>query len=132
MRVAPSFTTARYRRKARDTPTVSAAICLKKASPVLVCWRGLRRDRHPHCRRSLEGLRRIRLKDPLGPAAAEQCHDRGCSETGNTMPSIPLSIPVDGAQHLDDQFRAVLDTIPALVWITDPAGAAVYINRRWL
>src|SRR5262249_36299455 len=39
---------------------------------------------------------------------------------------------VDGVQHLDDQFRAVLDTIPALVWITDAAGAAVYINRRWL
>ena len=48
------------------------------------------------------------------------------------MPFTRLPIPVDGVQHLDDQFRAVLDTIPALLWITDAAGAAVYINRRWL
>src|SRR5262245_34762354 len=48
------------------------------------------------------------------------------------MPSIRLPIPVDGVQHLDDQFRTVLDTIPALLWVTDHVGAAVYINRRWL
>ena len=48
------------------------------------------------------------------------------------MPSIRLTVPADGVQRLDDQFRAVLDTIPALLWVTDPAGAAVYINRRWL
>jgi PAS domain S-box-containing protein len=74
----------------------------------------------------------IRLKDPLGADRSEQCHDRRCSETGGTMPFSRLPIPVDGVQHLDDQFRAVLDTIPALLWITDAAGAAVYINRRWL
>jgi PAS domain S-box-containing protein len=46
------------------------------------------------------------------------------------MPSIRLPIPVDAVQHLD--VRTVLDTIPALVWVADRAGAAVYINQRWL
>src|SRR5262245_63582900 len=49
-----------------------------------------------------------------------------------TRRSPRLPIPVDGRRLLDDRFRAVLDTIPALLWITDAAGAAVYINRRWL
>jgi PAS domain S-box-containing protein len=48
------------------------------------------------------------------------------------MPSIRLPIPLDGVQHLDDPFRAVLDAIPALVWVADRTGAAVYINQRWL
>jgi len=48
------------------------------------------------------------------------------------MPSIRLPIQLDGVHQLDDQFRAVLDTIPALVWVADCAGAAVYINQRWL
>jgi PAS domain S-box-containing protein len=74
----------------------------------------------------------MRLKDPLGSDRTERWHDRACSETRDTMPSTRLPIPVDGVQHLDDQFRALLDTIPALVWVADREGAAVYINQRWL
>src|SRR5262249_20680122 len=30
------------------------------------------------------------------------------------------------------QLRAVIDTIPALVWLANTEGAAEYLNRRWL
>ena len=30
-----------------------------------------------------------------------------------------------------DQYRALADTLPQLVWITDAAGQPVYFNRRW-
>jgi PAS domain S-box-containing protein len=48
------------------------------------------------------------------------------------MSSIRFPISADGVQPLDDQFRAVVDTVPALIWVADRTGAAVYINRRWL
>jgi PAS domain S-box-containing protein len=32
----------------------------------------------------------------------------------------------------DRQLRAVIDTIPALVWLANTKGAAEYLNRRWL
>jgi len=32
----------------------------------------------------------------------------------------------------DRQLRAVIDTIPALVWLANTEGAAEYLNRRWL
>jgi PAS domain S-box-containing protein len=36
-------------------------------------------------------------------------------------------------RNLDDnQLRAVIDTIPALVWLAASDGAAVHVNRRWL
>ena len=33
---------------------------------------------------------------------------------------------------VDDQLRAVLDAMPALVWLAAPDGAAVYLTQRWL
>lgn len=33
---------------------------------------------------------------------------------------------------LDDELHAVLETMPALVWLADAEGRAVYINGRWL
>ncbi len=38
----------------------------------------------------------------------------------------------DGSPTPDDQLRAVLDTLPALVWLANPDGVAVYHNRQWL
>jgi PAS domain S-box-containing protein len=111
---------------------VFAAIRPKKASsPMSVRAAGVEIDTCS-VEETLELLGRMLLKDPLGSDLTEQWHDRACLETGDIMPSIRLPIPLDGVQHLDSQFRAVLDTIPALVWVADRTGAAVYINQRWL
>jgi PAS domain S-box-containing protein len=32
----------------------------------------------------------------------------------------------------DEQLRAIIDTIPALVWSARPDGSAEFFNRRWL
>jgi PAS domain S-box-containing protein len=38
----------------------------------------------------------------------------------------------DKSNISDRQLRAVVDTIPGLVWLARPDGAAEYLNRRWL
>ena len=38
----------------------------------------------------------------------------------------------DHSNISDRQLRAVIDTIPALVWLANTEGAAEYLNRRWL
>src|SRR5262245_45368826 len=38
----------------------------------------------------------------------------------------------EGPHPNDDQLRAVLDAIPALVWLAAPDGGVVYAGRRWL
>ena len=53
-------------------------------------------------------------------------------ETGTTMSTIQLPAAGDGPHPVDDQLRAVLDAMPALVWLAAPDGAAVYIGQRWL
>ena len=42
-----------------------------------------------------------------------------------------LSEP-DHSNISDRQLRAVIDTIPALVWLANTEGAAEHLNRRWL
>jgi PAS domain S-box-containing protein len=32
----------------------------------------------------------------------------------------------------DEQLRAIIDTIPALVWSARPDGSVEFVNRRWL
>src|SRR6476646_2319539 len=32
----------------------------------------------------------------------------------------------------DEQLRAIIETIPALVWSAGPDGSAEFFNRRWL
>ena len=32
----------------------------------------------------------------------------------------------------EDQLRAIVDTIPALVWSARPDGSVEFFNRRWL
>ena len=48
------------------------------------------------------------------------------------MATIQLPAAGDGPHPVDDQLRAVLDAMPALVWLAAPDGAAVYIGQRWL
>ena len=36
------------------------------------------------------------------------------------------------AHLLDDRLRVVLDSVPALMWLANSDGAAVYLNRQWL
>src|SRR5262245_3538969 len=38
----------------------------------------------------------------------------------------------DESSVSDRQLRAVIDTIPGLVWLARADGAAEYLNRRWL
>jgi PAS domain S-box-containing protein len=40
--------------------------------------------------------------------------------------------PPNESNAFDRQLRAVVDTIPGLVWLASPDGAAQYLNRRWL
>ncbi|UBV43625.1 PAS domain S-box protein [Deinococcus taeanensis] len=35
------------------------------------------------------------------------------------------------AQRNEERYRAVLEGMPQIVWLTDPAGTPVYFNRRW-
>jgi PAS domain S-box-containing protein len=39
---------------------------------------------------------------------------------------------VDKNEALDNQFRAIIDTIPTLAWSALPNGALEFINQRWL
>src|SRR4051794_29600708 len=43
-----------------------------------------------------------------------------------------LVTAADRARLLDDRLRVVLDAVPALMWLANPDGAAVYLNRQWL
>jgi PAS domain S-box-containing protein len=38
----------------------------------------------------------------------------------------------DGSHSVDGQVRAILDALPASVWLAAPDGAAVYCSPRWL
>ena len=74
-----------------------------------------------------------RLKDPLGCNHAGSWHDRHVAvRDWNDMATIQLPAAGDGPRPVDDHLRAVLDAMPALVWLAAPDGAAVYIGRRWL
>ena len=42
------------------------------------------------------------------------------------------TVQPDHSNTPDRQLRAVIDTIPALVWLANIEGAAEYLNRRWL
>jgi PAS domain-containing protein len=42
------------------------------------------------------------------------------------------TVQADHSNVSDRQLRAVIDTIPALVWLANMEGAAEYLNRRWL
>jgi PAS domain S-box-containing protein len=42
------------------------------------------------------------------------------------------TVQPDHSNISDRQLRAVIDTIPALVWLANTEGAAEYLNRRWL
>ena len=34
--------------------------------------------------------------------------------------------------HLGEEFRAIADAMPQLVWTARPDGAIEYFNRRWI
>jgi PAS domain S-box-containing protein len=52
---------------------------------------------------------------------------------GASVMSSPTTREAPAANRaLDDELYAVLETMPALVWLADAEGAAVYINGRWL
>ncbi|GGB57045.1 CHASE domain-containing protein [Deinococcus soli (ex Cha et al. 2016)] len=66
------------------------------------------------------------VRDPGGPdgqvvsawvTTATDIHDRLLAERR--------------AQRNEERYRAVLEGMPQIVWLTDPRGAAVYFNRRW-
>src|SRR5262245_25456305 len=42
------------------------------------------------------------------------------------------TVQPDHSNISDRQLQAVIDTIPALVWLANTEGAAEYLNRRWL
>lgn len=48
------------------------------------------------------------------------------------MSHIPVPTSSESRDPIDGQLRAVLDTAPALLWLADPDGAAVYLNQQWL
>jgi PAS domain S-box-containing protein len=48
------------------------------------------------------------------------------------MSTIRRRAAADGPNPVEDPLRAVLDAIPALVWLAAPDGAAVYHSQRWL
>lgn len=48
------------------------------------------------------------------------------------MSSTKARAPADGSHLVNDQLRAVVDAIPALVWLAAVDGRAVHFNRRWL
>ena len=53
--------------------------------------------------------------------------------TGETADREPMATGVDPADAVQDQrFRAVADSAPALVWMSEPSGGCTYFNRGWL
>jgi PAS domain S-box-containing protein len=48
------------------------------------------------------------------------------------MSHIPVPTSPDGRHPLDGQLRLVIDAAPVPLWLADPSGAAVYLNRQWL
>jgi hypothetical protein len=42
------------------------------------------------------------------------------------------SLTVSPVKTLEDQLRAIIDTIPVLAWSAHPDGSAEFFNRRWL
>jgi PAS domain S-box-containing protein len=42
------------------------------------------------------------------------------------------TVQPDHSNISDDRLRAVIDTIPALVWLAKADGTTEYLNRRWL
>jgi PAS domain S-box-containing protein len=48
------------------------------------------------------------------------------------MSPPPLRTTPAASPALDEELRAVLEAMPALVWLADIDGAAVYISGRWL
>ena len=45
---------------------------------------------------------------------------------------VMWTVQPDHSNISERQLRAVIDTIPALVWLANTEGAAEYLNRRWL
>ncbi|WP_400191583.1 PAS domain-containing protein [Hymenobacter sp. B81] len=39
---------------------------------------------------------------------------------------------VSDAKRRDDEYRAVVEFIPQMVWLTDPAGFHTFFNQRWI
>jgi PAS domain S-box-containing protein len=48
------------------------------------------------------------------------------------MSSIRRPQVTDGPHQLGDSLRAVLETVPAMVWLAKPDGAAAYFSQEWL
>src|SRR5688572_9103298 len=48
------------------------------------------------------------------------------------MSSSSFRTTLSARPSLDAELRAVLEAMPALVWLADVDGAAVYISGRWL
>src|SRR5262249_19128777 len=71
----------------------------------------------------------IRLNDPLCRADTERWHD---PLKRRRMLAVQPSPTGDESRVSDRQLRAVIDTIPGLVWVARADGAAEYLNRRWL
>jgi PAS domain S-box-containing protein len=52
--------------------------------------------------------------------------------TGTAMPLTRRPEASDRPYPLDDQLRAVLAAMPAMVWLADPDGGAAYLSQQWL
>jgi len=48
------------------------------------------------------------------------------------MSSIRRPPLTDGSRLPDDQLRAVLEAVPAMVWLAKPDGSAAYFSQEWL
>jgi PAS domain S-box-containing protein len=48
------------------------------------------------------------------------------------MPFVQPAPTGQAASVSDRQLRAIVDTIPGLVWLARVDGGAEYVNRRWL
>ena len=48
------------------------------------------------------------------------------------MSSIRRPPLTDGSRLPDDQLRAVLGAVPAMVWLARPDGSAAYFSQQWL
>jgi PAS domain-containing protein len=39
--------------------------------------------------------------------------------------------PEDGVWASETRLRGIMDSLPVIVWMTDPAGRCTYLNRQW-
>src|SRR5438132_11466733 len=68
------------------------------------------------------------LKTPPTPCASPVDRIKRDAEAGSTTPCLRA----DGMTDAVNDFRAMIDKIPALAWSCRPDGTTEFLNQRWL